>query len=86
MTIYTQVNTGAADDDGTGDTVRAAFEKVNANLALQDVAITLDEVASSAAPGAAKGKIWVKNNEGINHRFKDIVHIAFRNCYLTQVF
>lgn len=62
MTIYTQVNVGSSDDDGTGDTVRAAFQTVNANLALQDVAITMDESAAQADPGAAKGRLWVRND------------------------
>ena len=71
MTIYQQVDTGSADDDGTGDTLRAAFAKVNANTALQDVAITMDESAAQADPGAAKGRLWVKDTAPTTLIFTD---------------
>ena len=65
MTIYTQIDTGTVDDDGSGDTLRAAFDKVNANLLLQDVAITLDEVAT---PGVftADNDIITSDNDRIS--------------------
>ena len=71
MTIYQQVDTGSADDDGTGDTLRAAFAKVNANTALQDVAITMDESSAQADPGAAKGRLWVKDTAPTTLIFTD---------------
>lgn len=71
MTIYQQVDTGSADDDGTGDTLRAAFAKVNANTALQDVAITMDESAAQENPGAAKGRLWVKDTDPTTLIFTD---------------
>lgn len=46
MVVLTDINLGAAPDDDTGDTLRASFQKINANNALIE-AHTHEEVFTS---------------------------------------